>query len=147
LFQGIGPEFPILLDKTQCHPDPAAILEGLLQFGFEDVILRFGLALAMALAMAPIVNPLWGRKAALINEDLVEHFIRAVLLQVKGMLSRLAPTTWLVLGIFGVILDKPSSWIFAGGNKGLNRTENEGRGHLVGHEITGQELLWWSEDG
>jgi len=146
-FQRLGQEFPIFLDKTQFHPDPTAILAGLLQFGFGGAILRFGLALVMALALASIVDPSLASQATLVDEDIIDHFIRAILLQVKGILGRLTQTAWLVQGIFGAFLYEPCSRTFAGRDKGLNRTENEGRVHLVGHEIAGQELLWGSESG
>jgi len=81
------------LDKTQFRPDPTAMTAGLLQFGFGGVILRFGLALVMALALASKVDPMLGSKAALVNEDIVDHFIRAVLLQIQGVRSR-AKSGW-----------------------------------------------------
>ena len=132
------------MDKTQFGPDSPFILAGLLQFGVGGVIFRVGLASAMTLA--PIFDPLLGSHTILIDEDIVDYFIWGVLLQVKGILSRLVQTAWLVQVISGVFLDEPGSRPFAGRDKGLNRTENEGRGHLVSDEIAGQELLRGSED-
>ena len=90
-FKRLVKEFPVLLDKTQFRPDPTAILKGIRQFGFGRVIRRFSLALVMATALAPS-DPLLGSQVALVDENIVDHLIREVLLQVKSMLSRLAQT-------------------------------------------------------
>jgi hypothetical protein len=91
-FKRLVKEFPVLLDKMQFRPDPTAILTGFCQSGFGGVILRFSLPLVMATALAPRVDPLLGSQVALVDENILDHLIREVLLQVKGMLSRLAQT-------------------------------------------------------
>jgi hypothetical protein len=85
LFWRFGHEFPVLLNEAQFATDPATRRAGCIQFGFGLGILRFRLALPVEFFLP--LDPLLGGQAALVDENIIDRFIRAVFLQVNARLA------------------------------------------------------------